>query len=190
MARRTPFKALLATATSIAMLGGLAMFTVYAAAPEAPVSPLTKEAALIDSAGTVLGKVTAEEGVRGVVFKLEAKDMPPGPHSFHIHEKAACTPKEFISAGDHLNPDKVEHGYLSATGPHPGDLPNIHVAADGTVVAEVYSELVTLSGKKGKVNLLDQDGASFMIHENPDDYTTQPTGGGGARIACGELTAE
>jgi Cu-Zn family superoxide dismutase len=35
--------------------------------------------------------------------------------------------------------------------------------------------------------MLDEDGASIVIHANPDDLRTDPSGSSGARIACGVL---
>ena len=152
----------------------------------------TKEATLLNTSGEDIGTLTFTEGENGVVIMIEAENMPEGTHSFHIHETASCTTEsEFKSAGGHLNPNDVPHGFYAENGPHPGDLPNIHVSADGTVTAEVYNDYVTLSADKtDMVNLLDEDGSAIMIHENPDDYMTQPTGGGGARIACAEVKAD
>jgi Cu-Zn family superoxide dismutase len=35
--------------------------------------------------------------------------------------------------------------------------------------------------------LLDLDGSTLIIHENPDDHQTQPIGGSGNRVACGAV---
>jgi Cu-Zn family superoxide dismutase len=32
---------------------------------------------------------------------------------------------------------------------------------------------------------LDEDGAALVVHEGADDYTTDPAGAAGPRIACG-----
>lgn len=74
------------------------------------------------------------------------------------------------------------HGLLRADATDFGDLPNIFVQADGTATAEIYSTLVTVKGSGAK--LLDDDGASVVIHGNPDDYTSQPVGNAGPRLAC------
>jgi len=39
----------------------------------------------------------------------------------------------------------------------------------------------------GGVELLDDDGAAIVIHADPDDYATQPSGASGDRIACGVI---
>ncbi len=158
-----------------------------AATDEKPTA-FIKEVSLIDTNSTEIGTVTLTESPTGVLFQLTSMNMPEGSHSFHIHETAACTPsEEFKTAGGHLNPDNRQHGFLAEGGPHAGDLPNIQVNAEGHVVAEAFNSRVTLTGAKGRINLMDEDGSSIMIHQNPDDYLSQPTGGGGARIACAEI---
>ena len=59
---------------------------------------------------------------------------------------------------------------------------------DGTVEVELYSQLVSLT--EGRANLLDADGSSLIIHENPDDHTSQPIGGAGGRIACAVIAKQ
>jgi superoxide dismutase, Cu-Zn family len=64
-------------------------------------------------------------------------------------------------------------------------MPNLHVPADGRLSVEVLNQAVTLSGKSA---LLDDDGASLVIHAAADDYRTDPSGNAGDRIACGVIT--
>ncbi|HET7300300.1 MAG TPA: superoxide dismutase family protein, partial [Oleiagrimonas sp.] len=33
-------------------------------------------------------------------------------------------------------------------------------------------------------------GGAIIVHAKPDDYTSQPSGAAGARIACGVITAD
>ena len=172
---------------------GLSTFAAPAAADhhmEAETSMTEKTVSLINTEGAEIGTVKLTEGKDGVVLLLETDNMPQGVHSFHIHEAAACNLSDFKSAGGHLNPDSVSHGFYAETGPHPGDLPNIHVPESGQLTVEAYNTRVSLSDVEGKINLLDEDGSSIMIHENADDYSSQPTGGGGARIACAEIKAQ
>ncbi|QBQ07187.1 superoxide dismutase family protein [Sporosarcina pasteurii] len=141
------------------------------------------KAPLINTEGTEMGEVTITEDNKGVTIRVVAEGLTPGTHGFHIHEKGECTPPTFESAGGHFNPTNKEHGFENPKGFHLGDLPNIQVEKDGTIDATVTTAEVTL--QKGKENsILDEDGSTIMIHENADDYKTDPAGNAGDRIAC------
>jgi Cu-Zn family superoxide dismutase len=79
------------------------------------------------------------------------------------------------------------HGLLNPDANEAGDLPNLHVAADGAGATEVFSTFVSLGGVDGRQDLNDKDGSAIVIHANADDHQTQPIGGAGARIACGVI---
>ncbi|TQS72035.1 superoxide dismutase family protein [Ornithinibacillus gellani] len=146
----------------------------------------TLRATLINREGAEVGTVDLQEGVEGVKITVEAQGLPPGLHGFHIHEKGACDPPEFKSAGEHFNPTEADHGFDHPKGPHAGDLLNLNVAADGTASAEFLNDMVTL--REGAANsLLKEGGTSFVIHAKPDDYVSQPSGDAGDRIACGVI---
>lgn len=131
------------------------------------------------------GAVTLTETASGAILvRIEASGFEPGWHGFHIHENGICT-GDFESAGGHVAAG-LSHGLAAQDGPHPGDLPNIYVHDDGVVRAEFFTRGVTLSAE-GDVRLLDDDGAAVVIHAGPDDYTSQPSGNAGARVACGVL---
>lgn len=141
------------------------------------------KALLINTEGEEIGDVTLTESDKGVTIRVVAEGLSPGTHGFHIHEKGECTPPTFESAGSHLNPTHKEHGFENPKGFHLGDLPNIDVKEDGVVDVTVTTAEVTL--KKGKENsILDEDGTSIVIHEDADDYKTDPAGNSGDRIAC------
>lgn len=107
-----------------------------------------------------------------------AKKDPVGPHGFHIHDKGNCKvgdPSDpFQAAGGHWNPDRQPHGN------HAGDFP----------------VLFSNSGKSrmcfftNRFKVSDVIGKSVIIHQNPDDYRTQPAGDSGKRMACGVIEKE
>jgi Cu-Zn family superoxide dismutase len=138
--------------------------------------------------GTVLGKVTVTEAPHGVLLRITAEGLTAGWHGLHFHEKADCSPPTFKSAGAHVHKTMpVVHGLLNPKANDEGDLPNLFVAADGTVAVELYSTLVSLHGAEGRPALLDADGSAVVIHANPDDYMSQPIGGSGDRVACAPI---
>lgn len=124
------------------------------------------------------GEVTLQVTVEG--FTAAAA----GAHGIHIHTTGACTP-DFAAAGSHFNPTATQHGLENPSGPHAGDLPNIEIDADGNGSYEATTELVTLGA--GDNTLFDSDGSAVVIHANPDDMVTDPSGDSGDRIACGVI---
>jgi Cu-Zn family superoxide dismutase len=155
-------------------------------ASAAQAAPGDKASAQIkDRDGKVLGTLTLTETPQGVLFTGELTQLPPGPHGFHIHAVGKCEPP-FTSAGGHFNPQNKKHGFQAASGPHAGDLPNLHAGADGKIVADVMAPGLKLSG--GATSVFDSDGSAVAIHAKADDYKTDPAGDSGDRIACGVIT--
>lgn len=141
---------------------------------------------LINNEGVDIGMATLEEGEQGVEIAIEGHHFSPGVHGFHIHEKGICEAPSFESAGGHFNPDNKQHGFDNPDGPHAGDIENLEVNEDGTVEASFINNRVTL--EKGKEHsLLSKEGTSLMIHEDPDDYISQPAGDAGERVVCGVI---
>jgi superoxide dismutase, Cu-Zn family len=148
------------------------------------------EGKLIAADGKPIGTVTVRAAPKGVLLRIEAKGLTPGWHGVHFHEKADCAAPKFTSAGSHVHSaTPTTHGLLNPTANDDGDLPNIHVGPDGAVTVELYSTLVALSAGGDRPALLDADGSALVIHAKPDDYTTQPIGGAGDRVACASLRA-
>ena len=142
-------------------------------------------ACLKDASGKEVGKATLTNTPSGVLIGLDLTAAPAGEHAFHIHAVGKCEPPDFKSAGPHFNPETTKHGLMNPEGPHAGDMPNLHVPADGKLSIEVLNPAVSLSGESA---LLDEDGASLVIHAGADDYKTDPAGNAGDRIACGVIT--
>ena len=174
---------------SLAALALMAATPVFAqtAPPTPPVSDaLTGKLAGPD--GADLGTITIKPAPNGVILRVEAKGLTPGWHAMHFHEKASCTDEKFASAGGHVhNMTPVTHGLLNAEANDAGDLPNIFAHADGTATAEAYSTFVTAHTGGKLPALMDADGSSVVIHALPDDYTSQPIGGAGVRVACAAI---
>ena len=144
-------------------------------------------APIMNTEGNEIGKVSFTESGDGVTISIQAEGLPPGVKGIHVHETGVCTPPDFTSAGGHFNPTHKEHGFDNPKGFHLGDLPNIEVDANGKVSAEVTTAEFTM--KPGAANsILDSDGSALVIHENADDYKTDPSGNSGVRIACAAIT--
>jgi superoxide dismutase, Cu-Zn family len=123
------------------------------------------------------GSLTLRDTQAGLLISASLTDLPPGVRGFHVHEVGRCEPP-FTSAGEHLAPQGRSHGFLAPEGPHAGDLVNLHVGSDGTVERDLLAPELKLA------DLMDGDGAAFIVHQSADDYKSQPSGNAGDRIAC------
>jgi len=131
---------------------------------------------------TAAGTVTfTQQGDRVLVNARVTGLKPNADHGFHVHEKGDCTSKDDGTAtGGHFNPSGKAHGHGgSAPEHHAGDMPNLKADASGAASASF--SLSTLSVGAGANNVI---GKGLIVHKDPDDYKTQPTGNAGARIAC------
>jgi Cu-Zn family superoxide dismutase len=168
-------------------LSAAALALASPASAEDKTSPARKaQAVLKDASGKEVGTAIFSTTPSGALLDLNLTAIPLGVHAVHVHAVGKCDGPDFKSAGPHFNPDQTKHGILSPEGPHAGDLPNLHVPADGKLEVEILDPVVTLSQEAA---LLDADGSSIVIHAGPDDYTTDPAGNSGDRIACGVITA-
>jgi Cu-Zn family superoxide dismutase len=161
-------------------VGMMASCNVQAASGEVAVAELH------DPGGKLVGTLTVSQTAdHGVVIAASfiAGALPKGRHGFHVHAVGKCSP-DFAAAGDHFDHGGHQHGELAANGPHAGDLPNLHLPETGPHTVEIFAPYLSLKpGDPG--NLLDDDGSAFVVHAEPDDYESQPSGGAGDRIACG-----
>ena len=120
-----------------------------------------------------------------VNISIALTGISPGTHGVHLHMVGSCEAPDFDSAGDHLNPSNRQHGTGNPAGPHLGDLPNITIGSNGLGAVSA-----ALPGTADSVlaRLFDADGSAVVVHADPDDYRTDPSGNSGPRIACGVLT--
>jgi len=158
------------------------LFLAWSTAAVAQGAPMQANADLKDAQGQAVGHVTLTETPHGVLMHASLTGLPEGTHAFHIHQTGACVPP-FASAGGHFNPAAKQHGINNAMGMHAGDLPNVQVPADGKLTFDVLATGVTLGA--GPNSLFKEGGTAIVMHASADDYTTDPAGNAGARIACG-----
>ena len=113
----------------------------------------------------------------GMVMIYEIKDLPKndsGFYGFHIHEGNTCindTKIPFEKTKDHYNPTNKKHPA------HLGDLPPLF-ASKGRAWGMIYLD---------KVKPKDIINRTIVVHQNADDFHTQPSGNSGEKIACGEI---
>lgn len=151
-------------------------------------NPTKLDVKMVDSDGDSIGTVMLQEQSSGVKFTFDLKDLPPGKHAVHIHDKGDCKGPDFETSGKHFNPMEKKHGLLHPKGSHAGDLPNLITEPDGKTKAELMAGQVTLL--EGKASLFTKEGTSIVIKEEVDDGMTQPTGDTGEAIACGKISKD
>jgi superoxide dismutase, Cu-Zn family len=104
---------------------------------------------------------------------------PNGEYGFHIHEAGDCSSGDGMSAKGHFNPYGKPHGQPGSAERHAGDMPSLRSDANGNASANF--ELDTITVAPGPASVV---GRGLIVHVQPDDYKTQPTGNAGARSAC------
>ncbi|MDF1486602.1 superoxide dismutase family protein [Ramlibacter sp. H39-3-26] len=132
---------------------------------------------------SVSGTVVFTQAGDTVRVRGEIRGLQPGTeHGFHIHEKGDCSSGDGMSAGGHFNPGGQPHGRHDGAAHHVGDLPSLRADASGVAVVDFESKtLVVGSGAADAV------GRGLIVHRDPDDFTTQPTGNSGPRLACAAI---
>ena len=105
---------------------------------------------------------------------------PNAKHGFHVHEFGDCSAPDGASAGGHFAPEGHPHGAPDPATHHAGDLGNVEADANGQAKVDVTVPGLTLAaGDRAIV------GRAVIVHAQPDDLTSQPTGNAGARMGCG-----
>ena len=139
---------------------------------------------VVDGTGRGVGSVVLQRTHHGTLLTADLANLPAGTHAMHIHSVGKCE-SDFDSAGDHFNPGAKSHGYKNPSGRHAGDLPNLHIRNEGNVRIDIM--VADLEMQAGDQALFGGDGSSIVIHAFADDYSTDPAGGSGGRIACGVI---
>jgi Cu-Zn family superoxide dismutase len=144
---------------------------------------VTKAIAVVHPLGEskVSGKVVFTQTRSGVEIVAEIEGLAPGKHGFHVHEFGDCSMADGTCAGAHFNPTGAPHAGPDDEKRHVGDLGNIEVAEGGKATYKRVDKLVALNGPNSII------GRSVIIHADPDDLTSQPSGNAGARVGCGVI---
>ncbi|MBR4072196.1 MAG: superoxide dismutase family protein [Clostridia bacterium] len=119
----------------------------------------------------------------GVVVRSEFTGLPKGNgacdspvFAFHIHSVGDCAEnggERFPRTAGHYNPKNCPHPY------HAGDMPPLF-SASGRAVS------VFLTNRFSVEEIIEK---SIIVHSSPDDFTTQPSGNAGEKIACGIIVS-
>ena len=146
--------------------------------------PIQKAQATIKSfeGGDIKGNIIFTKVADGVQIVANVEGLTPGKHGFHVHEFGDCS-GDGAATGAHFNPTHSKHGGPDSPERHVGDLGNIVADQDGRAHYERIDKLIVLEGQNSVI------GRSIVIHADADDYTTQPTGNSGKKIACGVIEA-
>lgn len=164
----------------------VAAAALLAACQTVPDEPLRATAQLQPTKGNkTFGEATFEQvgdKVRVIVFAQGLK--PDSEHGFHIHEAGDCSSGDGMSAKGHFNPHGKPHASPTTAERHAGDLPQLKAGKDGRAKIDVTLDIITLRPDPASII-----GRGLIIHADPDDFKTQPTGNSGARIACGVIKA-
>jgi len=144
-------------------------------------------ATLANAAGQSVGTVGFSQTgfTNPVQVTIMVTGLPAGPHGVHVHDVGKCDPPDFTTAAGHFNPTGVNHGDPAGATHHTGDLGNLQVGTDGAGTLVQSSTAMSLDPS----NVGYVAGHAFIVHANPDDLMSQPTGNAGGRIACGVIPA-
>lgn len=113
----------------------------------------------------------------GIMVEVELSGLPnnasdaPRFLAMHIHENGNCE-DNFANTGMHYNPTSAVHPY------HLGDLPAV-LNSNGYAYIVFYDSFLSIH------DIMDR---SIIIHGKRDDFTSQPSGDAGDKIACGVIT--
>lgn len=148
-------------------------------------APITSAIAVIHptQGHTTNGTITFtyDQQKKQILIHAQLKDTPKGLHGIHIHEYGKCDCPDALCAGDHFNPYKKNHGGPFDKERHVGDLGNIMIDENGIGTYTYYDPCIMLHGPHSIL------GRSVIIHNDPDDLISQPTGNAGARIGVGVI---
>lgn len=130
----------------------------------------------------VTGEVSFTEENGEVKMMASLSGLTEGMHAIHIHEKADCSSADGKSTGGHWNPTFQPHAKWGAEeGYHRGDIGNFIADTEGNATVEFATEEWCIGCEDETKNIV---GKAVIVHQGVDDYTSQPSGAAGARVAC------
>lgn len=109
----------------------------------------------------------------GVIVLADIEGLPKTDtniFAFHIHEGESCE-NNFENTGGHFNPTNQPHPN------HAGDMPPLF-ANNGNAWLAFFTQ---------RFNIKEIIGKTVIIHDQPDDFVSQPAGNSGTKIACGKI---
>lgn len=129
----------------------------------------------------IQGDVWFYQALEGVFVVADVEGLPNNEakcadsiFGFHIHEGGSCSGNAtdpFANTGEHYNPNNCRHPQ------HAGDLPSLF-GVNG------YAFLAVLTNRFKIEEIV---GKTLVVHSKADDFTSQPSGNAGTKIACGEI---
>ena len=129
----------------------------------------------------IRGIVNFRQTSKGVLITAKIYNLPTTIgkcnkriFGFHIHEGTSCSGNdkdEFADSKAHYNPGNCNHPH------HAGDLPPLFENK-----GYAYMNFLT-----DRFYLKDIIGKTVIIHSMPDDFTSQPSGNSGEKIAFGNI---
>ncbi len=121
------------------------------------------------------GHITFRKRRSGVLVTVDISGLPSDSKSdffaLHIHEGESCGGRDFSNAGRHFDMTRSPHPE------HSGDLPPL-LSCRGRAYMSVLTD---------RFDIEDVVGRTVIIHSDPDDFRTQPSGDSGSRIGCGVI---
>ncbi|WP_394971253.1 superoxide dismutase family protein [uncultured Croceitalea sp.] len=130
----------------------------------------------------ISGEVTFTEENGEVKMMASLSGLTEGKHAIHIHEKADCSSADGKSTGGHWNPTFQPHAAWGAEGGyHKGDIGNFDANAEGNAKVEFETSEWCIGCDDETKNIV---GKAVIVHQGVDDFTSQPSGAAGARVAC------
>jgi len=135
-----------------------------------------------NSSATGTATFTEKKGV--VTFVAKIAGLKPGIHAIHIHEKSDCSAADGSSAGGHWNPTFKKHGKWGVGEYHKGDIGNFTADEKGNGTITLKTDEWCIGCGDETKDIL---GKGLIVHQDADDFTTQPTGNAGARVACSAI---